>query len=105
MLPPVWTPQLLVTAEFRQQTVAIAFCLLLLIIHPMLRRLSPRRVAVTMIVLALLGTVPPLWQFFAIRGAVNRAYGWPVQMGWGLWVTALGFVIVVIAEAAHLRKG
>jgi hypothetical protein len=105
MLPPVWTPQLLVTAEFRQQTVAIAFCLLLLIIHPMLRRLSPRRVAVTMIVLALLGTVPPLWQFFAIREAVNRAYGWPVQIGWGLWVTALGFVIVVIAEAAHLRKG
>jgi hypothetical protein len=105
MLPPVWTPQLLVTAEFRQQTVAIAFCLLLLIVHPVLRRLSPQRVAVTMIVLALLGTVPTLWQFFAIREAVNRAYGWPVPIGWGLWVTALGFVIVVIAEAAHLRKG
>ena len=105
MLPPVWTPQLLVTPEFRKQTGAIAFCLLLLIIHPALRRLSSRRMAVTMIVLALLGTVPPLWQFFAIREAVNRAYGWPVQVGWGLWVTVLGFLIIVIVEAAHLRKG
>jgi hypothetical protein len=93
MLPPVWTPQLLVTAEFRKQTVAIAFCLLLLIVHPMLRRLSPRLITVTMMGLALLGAGPPLWQFFAIREAVNGAYGWPVQVGWGLWVTVLGFLI------------
>ena len=111
MLPPVWTPQLLLTAEFRKQTVAIAFCLLLLVVHPVLRYLPPRRcpepvacpehsrreglMAVSMMVLALLGAVPPLWQFFSIREAMNRAYGWPVQVGWGLWVTVLGFLIVV----------
>ena len=111
MLPPVWTPQLLLTAEFRKQTVAIAFCLLLLIVHPVLRYLPPRRcpepvacpehsrreglMAVSTMVLALLGAVPPLWQFFSIREAMNRAYGWPVQVGWGLWVTVLGFLIVV----------
>jgi hypothetical protein len=95
MLPPVWTPQLLVAAEFRKQTVAIAFCLLLLIIHPVLRYLSPRLTAVTMMVLAFLGAGLPLWQFFSIREVVNRAYGWPVQVGWGLWVTALGFLIVM----------
>jgi len=103
MLPPVWTPQLLVTAEFRKQTVAIAFCLLLLIVHPMLRHLSSRWTAVAlrhaqdiaMMVLALLGAGPPLWQFLAIREAVNRAYGWPVQVGWGLWGTVLGFLIVM----------
>lgn len=95
MLPPVWTPQLLVTAEFRKQTVAIAFCLLLLIIHPVLRYLPLRPSAVVMMVLALLGAGSPLWQFFAIREAVNRAYGWPVQVGWGLWVTVLGFLIVM----------
>ena len=94
-LPPVWTPQLLVTAEFRKQTVAIAFCLLLLIIHPVLRYLPLRPSAVVMMVLALLGAGSPLWQFFAIREAVNRAYGWPVQVGWGLWVTVLGFLIVM----------
>jgi len=136
MLPPVWTPQLLVTAEFRKQTVAIAFCLLLLIIHPVLRYLPPRRcpepvacpehsrregltaVALrqpfdfaqgraqdtAMTVLALLGAAPPLWQFFAIREAVNRAYGWPVQVGWGLWATVLGFLIVM-AGAVSARRG
>jgi len=103
MLPPVWTPQLLVTAEFRKQTVAIAFCLLLLIIHPVLRYLPPWLTAMAMMVLALLGAGPPLWQFFSIREAVNRAYGWPVQVGWGLWVTALGFLVIIV-EAVHLRR-
>ena len=119
MLPPVWTPQLLITAEFRKQTVAIAFCLLLLIVRPLLRYLPSRRCPehvacpehsrreglmavalrhpqdIAMMVLALLGAGPPLWQFLAIREAVNRAYGWPVQVGWGLWVTVLGFLIVI----------
>ncbi|TEU13555.1 MAG: hypothetical protein E3J21_18350 [Anaerolineales bacterium] len=128
MLPPVWTPQLLVTAEFRKQTVAIAFCLLLLIVHPMLRYLPSRRCPepvacpehsrregltavalrhaqdIAMMVLAFLGAVFPLWQFFAIREAVNRAYGWPVQVGWGLWGTVLGFLIVV-AGAVSARRG
>jgi hypothetical protein len=121
MLPPVWTPQLLVTAEFCKQTVAIAFCLLLLIAHPMLRRLSPRwypehgrgaglmAVALrhaqetAMVVLALLGAGLPLWQFFAIREAVNRAYGWPIQVGWGLWVTVLGFLVIIVG-AVHLKR-
>jgi hypothetical protein len=122
MLPPVWTPQLLVTAEFRKQTVAIAFCLLLLIIHPVLRHLPPRRCSehsrgrelmavalrhaqdIAMIVLALLGVAPPLWQFFSIREAVNRAYGWPIQVGWGLWVTVLGFLIVMVGAVSVRRS-
>ncbi len=104
MLPPVWTPQLLVTAEFRKQTVAIAFCLLLLIIHPVLRYLPLRLMALAIMVLALLGAGLPLWQFFSIREAVNRAYGWPVQVGWGLWVTVLGFLIVM-AGTVYARRG
>jgi hypothetical protein len=104
MLPPVWTPQLLITAEFRKQTVAIAFCLLLLIVHPTLRYLPSWLTAVVVMVLALLGAVLPLWQFFAIRKVVNRAYGWPVQVGWGLWVTALGFLIFIVG-AVSARRG
>jgi len=104
MLPPVWTPQLLVTAEFRKQTVAIAFCLLLLIVHPILRHFPSRLTAAAMTALAFLGAGPPLWQFFAIREAVNRAYGWPVQVGWGLWVTVLGFFIFM-AGAVSARRG
>ena len=104
MLPPVWTPQLLITAEFRKQTVAIAFCLLLLIVHPVLRYLPSWLTAVAVVVLALLGAALPLWQFFAIREAVNRAYGWPVQVGWGLWVMALGFLIFM-AGTVSARRG
>jgi len=100
MLPPVWTPQLLLTAEFRKQSVAIAFCLLLVVVHPMLRHLPPRSVAVAVMVLATLGAGPPLWQFFAVRQAVSRAYGWPVPVGWGLWATAFGFLIVIVGAVA-----
>lgn len=104
MLPPVWTPQLLLTAEFRKQTVAIAFCLLLLIVHSLLRYLPPRPTDVAIGMLALLGAVPPLWQFFAIHEAVNRAYGWSVSVGWGLWVMVVGFFIVM-AGAVSARWG
>jgi len=100
MLPPVWTPHLLVTAEFRKQTAAIVFCLLLLVVHPVLCPLPPRFTAVALIGLALLGVAPPLWQFFAIREAVNRAYGWPVRVGWGLWGTAFGFLVVMAGAVA-----
>lgn len=100
MLPPVWTPQLLLTAEFRKQSIAIAFCLLLVVIHPVLRHLPLRLVAVAVMVLAILGAGPPLGQFLAIHKAVSRAHGWPVPVGWGLWATVLGFTIVLVGAVA-----
>ncbi|OQY22707.1 MAG: hypothetical protein B6I34_05555 [Anaerolineaceae bacterium 4572_32.1] len=46
---------------------------------------------------AALGTAIPLWQFFAVRPAIDRVYNRPVTIGWGLWLMPLGFALVVAA--------
>ncbi|MEA3459689.1 MAG: hypothetical protein U9R11_03285, partial [Chloroflexota bacterium] len=65
-------------------------------------RLSASLVAWLLMGLAFVGTVPPLWQFFSIRHAIDRVYGRPIELGWGLWLTAAGFLIVATAGATML---
>lgn len=43
------------------------------------------------------GTGVPLWQFYAVRPAIDRVYNKSVALGWGLWLMLLGFALVVIA--------
>jgi hypothetical protein len=43
------------------------------------------------------GTAIPLWQFFAVRPAIDRVYNEPVALGWGLWLMPLGFALVLAA--------
>lgn len=97
MLPPAWTPQLLLTPEFRLQAAAIAFCLVLVVLHPLLQRLPPALLEATTLLLALAAAVVPVWQFLRVRPAVDAVYGRTVTLGWGLWLMPLGFGLVVIA--------
>ena len=43
------------------------------------------------------GIAVPLWQFFAVRPAVDRVYNKPVTLGWGLWLMPLGFLLIIAA--------
>jgi hypothetical protein len=43
------------------------------------------------------GSGIPLWQFYAVRPAIDRVYNKPVTLGWGLWLMPLGFGLAVIA--------
>jgi hypothetical protein len=43
------------------------------------------------------GATISLWQFFAVRPAIDRVYNKPVTLGWGVWLMPLGFGLVVIA--------
>lgn len=43
------------------------------------------------------GTAVPLWQLFAVRPAIDRAYNKPVTLGWGLWLMPLGFILLIAA--------
>ncbi len=47
--------------------------------------------------LAAPGAAIPLWQFLAVRPAIERAYHKPVTLGWGVWLMPLGFVLTVVA--------
>ena len=89
------------SAEFRWQFASSVLCLLF-IIGCRFHRFSSPVTAWLVIGFALVGIVPPLWQFFSIRGAISRVYGRPVELGWGLGLTAAGFLIVALKEAASL---
>lgn len=41
------------------------------------------------------GAAIPLWQFFAVRPAIERVYNRPLTLGWGLWLMPLGFILTV----------
>ena len=51
------------------------------------------------------GTAIPLWQFFAVRPAVDRAYNKPVTLGWGLWLMPLGFMLLIAAAWWQMIRG
>ncbi len=101
-LPPAYTPPMLLTPEFRTQTAIIGLCLLLWAGQWLLRGWPLRRMVGIVAGLSLAAATLPQWQFFAIRPAIATAYGAPIRVGWGLWLTALGFIAVAATGAAVL---
>lgn len=106
VLPPYpFILHALSSPEFRGQFIFSVLCLLLIAASPLYRRLPARLANPVLTALALLGAIPAVAQFFAVRPALNRAYGWPVQIGWGLWVMVVGFAFVVASAGSEIRGG
>jgi len=97
MLPPAWTPRLMLQPEFRLQSVAIAVCLLLAGLNALLRRVSPILLEWVAAFLALVAAAVPPWQFLRLRPALDSVYGRPIDLGWGVWLTPLGFGVLAVA--------
>jgi hypothetical protein len=103
VLPPYpFILQALSSDEFCRQFLMGAGCLAIIVGSLFYRRRSTEAhehlpkaiVAGLLIVISLAGSVLPLWQFFSIRHALDQVYGQPVHIGWGLWLTAAGFLVV-----------
>jgi len=95
VLPPYpFILQTLGSHEFRRQFLMAAGCLVIIGVSLLYRRLPEAIVAALLIVISLVGAIPPVWQFFSIRGALDRVYGRPIHIGWGLWLLAVGFLAV-----------
>ena len=119
LLPPAWTPQQLLTPEFRLQAVAMLFCLALVAISPLIGLFqSPRtlieslggtadgrgrrgclwRVAwasafVRVLVLVLLAGAAiyfPVAQFRQVLPTLAELYGQNPEIGWGPALTVAG---------------
>ncbi len=100
VLPPYpFVLQALSSDEFRRQFLAGAGCLAIIAASLFYRRLPSAIVASLLIVVSLAGAILPLWQFFSIRSALDRVYGQPIHIGWGLWLTAAGFLVIAGAGA------
>lgn len=94
LLPPAWTPGLLLTPEFRLQTGMLAVCLGLALVAP-LAALLPVRLAGTVVLLLVAAALYfPLAQFQWILPALADLYGHPLAMGWGGWVMGVGLTTI-----------
>lgn len=98
LLPPAWTPQRMLTDEFRQQAAALAICLAAMAFSPLLALLPRRLVAVLVAAGALGAAIVPARQFLAVLPTIADLYHQPLTPGWGLWLCAGG--LLALAGAA-----
>ncbi len=92
LLPPAWTPQRLLTPEFRLQTGALVVCLALAGTSPLLA-LLPRWLPALMTLAVALPALGIPWQgFLRVLPVLGQLYNRPLAPGWGLWITELGLL-------------
>jgi hypothetical protein len=103
LLPPVWSPGVLLSAEFRLQTSACVLCLGMVVAARWLRLMPLRPIVALLVPLSLAAPALALWQFFAVQEAVTHAYASPIVPGWGAWIAIVGFGLVVFGILLALR--
>jgi hypothetical protein len=94
LLPPVWSPPVLLADEFRLQTAGCAVCLVLIVVSRWLDRLSWPALALGLPLLWLAAPLLALWQFAGVQPAISSAYAAPVTPGWGAWGTLGGGIVM-----------
>ena len=98
MLPPIWTPHLMLhSPEFRQQSVAIAMALLASVSSPLLARLPRRATAAFLSALMAVSALVPLWQFSKILDAIASVYAERIGLGWGIVSMSAGGLSIIAA--------
>jgi hypothetical protein len=102
MLPPAWSPSLLLLNEFRLQVLALGLCLALIPGIVVTRYLPDWLVLVTIALVALLAAVGPAWAFLQVRPAIAQVYRRPPPLGWGFCLGSVGFVAEVFVAIAAI---
>jgi hypothetical protein len=95
LLPPAWTPTLLLTPEFRLQTMTLGICLSSIILSPFLAQ-TPRVVVLAFcVLLILLALFFPLVNFLFILPDVATLYRQPLSPGWGVYTSTMGLLLLL----------
>lgn len=97
LLPPAWTPQRLLEAEFRWQTGALVLLLAALSLSPFLALLPRTLAAVAVSLAALAALVFPIQGFLTILPAVGALMARPITPAWGMWCTVAGLLALLTA--------
>ncbi len=93
LLPPAWTPGLLLKPEFRLQTLTLALCLAAVAVSPLLA-LLPRIVPSTLVVILLLASLWwPISGFLRVLPNIEALYNEPLRPGWGMYVMIAGLAL------------
>jgi hypothetical protein len=105
MLPPAWNPAILLQPEFRLQTLAIAFCLILVPGAMLLRSVPDRPILVVIGLLSLTAAIAPAWGYVQVHPAIEALYRQPLALGWGFWVGTGGFLAAAFISIAEAIRG
>lgn len=110
MLPPAWSPGLLLTPEFRLQTAAIGFCLAAALTSPMLSLLPARLVYGVVVLIGLITLILPMRNFLRILPTIQGLYNQSFWPGWGLFIMEVGLLFLIAGswfnmQAARLKQG
>ena len=96
MLPPVWTPALMLhSVDFRQQTMAIVLAVLAAIASPLLGRLHRRVAAVFLGMLLSLSAIVPLYQFHLLFPFLAGIYREHISVGYGIWLMLVSLAVLM----------
>ncbi len=96
LLPPAWTPQRMLTQEFRLQFFAIVFLLAAVALSPFLALLPQKAAGAAMAIMALAATAVPIIGFLRVLPDISLVYNRPQSAGWGLYVMLLGLMILAV---------
>ncbi len=96
MLPPAWTPGVLMTAEFRTQTLLIMALLLAIFLIPLWRLVLPDWVRGVLFILLALLNIPALRAFYAILPALETLYHHALRPGPGVFFLGVGMGLMML---------
>jgi hypothetical protein len=97
MLPPAWTPGVLMTAEFRAQTVIIMLLVLAAFLTPLWKTILPDTVRGALFILLGLMNLPALFAFYRLLPALEKLYNKPLSSGPGATFLILGLILMIAA--------
>lgn len=98
-LSPVWSPGVLLNAEFRVQTFVALVAIVLAFFAPFFKSLQLRWLISAIAIIGLISTTLALRQFFLAQNAIAITYASPIHLGWGGWLTIFG--VVGLAESTR----
>ena len=103
LLPPVWSPRVLLSMEFLLQTVACLLCLGLIVISRWMRDTPIQPLLLLVALTSLVASTLILWEFYVVREAIASTYASAVVPGWGTWLTLIGFALAILSALLLAR--
>jgi hypothetical protein len=99
-LPPL---QAMLEPQYRLQLIVVLVGVLLTLLTPLTRQLSEQVRGLLLLLLALVGAVPALWQALLLYPLVAELYGAAIWPGWGFILCTIGFSLLLLAGLRSLR--
>lgn len=94
LLPPAWTPQRLLTSEFRLQLLTLGLLLICVGFSPFLALLASRLRGAVIVAVSVLAAWIPVRSFLRILDEIAMLYDQPQTPAWGMYLMLAGLALL-----------